>query len=108
MSSYPFCHICDRMISRGDVYAKKGPWSYFQCPGCGLVLLHPVPDEATLNAFYNHSYEVNFDRYVKGVRRRSRAVLDDLKKSFPNRGRMLKLVARTAASLRRPDATGGM
>lgn len=91
MRPNPFCHLCNRMVSGGETYVQKDGWSYLQCPGCGLVLLHPVPDEATLRSYYNDDYEVDFDRYIKNIRRGSESVLDDLKKQFPRYGRLLEV-----------------
>jgi len=91
MSSHPFCHVCGRVITDELVYAQKGEWSYLQCSACGLVLLHPVPDQEMLGSYYNDSYEVKFDDYIKGVRRRSPKTLDELKKYFPSRGRLLEV-----------------
>lgn len=91
MSTPAFCHLCDRMVPPVAGYARRGPWSYLQCPACGLVLLHPVPDETVLSSYYNEAYQVNFDSYFKGVRRRSRTVLEELSKHFPNRGRLLEV-----------------
>jgi SAM-dependent methyltransferase len=78
-------------VPAGAQYARRGPWSYLQCPACGLVLLHPVPDEKALRSYYNDDYQVNFDSYFKGVRRRSRTILQELAKQFPNRGRLLEV-----------------
>ena len=91
MSSHPFCHLCDRMVPIGARYAQRGAWSYLRCPVCGLVLLHPVPDDRVLHQYYNDSYEVDFNSYFKGVQRRSRTILDELAKRFPNRGRLLEV-----------------
>lgn len=91
MSMDAYCHLCARMVPAGASYARRGPWSYLQCPSCGLVLLHPVPDEAVLRSYYNEDYQVNFDNYFKGVRRRSRAILGQLAKRFPDRGRLLEV-----------------
>jgi SAM-dependent methyltransferase len=87
----PFCHLCNCVVPEGATYAQKYGWSYVQCSGCGLVLLHPVPDEATLRAYYNDGYEVDFDRYTKNLRRGSESILGDLKKQFPGRGRLLEV-----------------
>jgi 2-polyprenyl-3-methyl-5-hydroxy-6-metoxy-1,4-benzoquinol methylase len=91
MSRHAVCHLCDRTVPAGAGYASRGPWSYLQCPTCGLVLLHPVPDETVLRSYYNDAYEVNFESYFKGVRHRSRRILEDLSKHFPNRGRLLEV-----------------
>jgi len=50
-----------------------------------------VPDEKVLRTYYNDAYEVNFGSYFKGVRCRSRAILEELSKLFPNRGRLLEV-----------------
>jgi 2-polyprenyl-3-methyl-5-hydroxy-6-metoxy-1,4-benzoquinol methylase len=91
MSPDPFCQLCDRTILEGEIYAQKDGWSYLRCPGCGLVLLHPIPDEATLRVFYNDGYEVDFERYAKNIRQGAESILRDLKKQFPNRGRLLEV-----------------
>jgi SAM-dependent methyltransferase len=91
MSTPAYCHLCDQVVPAGAGYARRGPWSYLRCPACGLVLLHPVPDETALRAYYNDAYQVNFDSYFKGVRRRSGTILEELSKQFPNRGRLLEV-----------------
>ena len=91
MSSPPVCHICSRCVPTQNVYAQKGVWRYLRCPGCGLVVLDNIPDKATLRAYYNDSYEVNFDRHIRAVRYGSRAVLDELRSHFPERGRLLEV-----------------
>jgi 2-polyprenyl-3-methyl-5-hydroxy-6-metoxy-1,4-benzoquinol methylase len=50
-----------------------------------------VPDEATLRSYYNDTYEVDFDRYAKNLKRGSGSILDDLKRHFPERGRLLEV-----------------
>jgi 2-polyprenyl-3-methyl-5-hydroxy-6-metoxy-1,4-benzoquinol methylase len=89
--SSPFCHICDRIVPIEEKYAQRGPWSYLRCPACGLVLLHPAPDNEVLQNYYNASYEVDFRSYFKGVKRRSKTILEELAKHFPNRGRLLEV-----------------
>ena len=91
MSTDAFCHLCARTVPTGAGYARRGRWSYLQCPTCGLVLLHPVPDEELLRTYYNDAYQVDFDSYFKGVRRRSKTILEELSKHFPNRGRLLEV-----------------
>jgi 2-polyprenyl-3-methyl-5-hydroxy-6-metoxy-1,4-benzoquinol methylase len=91
MTSRPFCHLCDRLVPEGQVYARKNEWSYLRCPSCGLILLHPVPNEPTLRSFYNDNYQVDFKDYIKNVRRSSRSALDDLRKQFPGRGKLLEI-----------------
>lgn len=91
MSSQPFCHLCSRVIPEGAVYIQKGQWSYLQCPDCRLVFLNPIPDEATLSSYYNVAYEVDFERYTENIRRGSARVLGDLKRGFPERGRLLEV-----------------
>jgi len=91
MSSNAFCHLCDRVVRSEENYARRGPWSYLQCPTCGLVFLHPVPDKKVLQDFYNNSYEVDFESYFMGVKHRSRSTLQELAKHFPNRGRLLEV-----------------
>ena len=80
-----------RSPSGRRIFAHKDGWRYLQCPGCGLILLHPVPDEATLRSYYNDSYEVDFDRYAKNLKRGSGSILGDLKRHFPGRGRLLEV-----------------
>jgi SAM-dependent methyltransferase len=50
-----------------------------------------VPDEATLRSYYNGEYEVDFERYAKNIRQGAESILRDLKKQFPNRGRLLEV-----------------
>jgi SAM-dependent methyltransferase len=90
-SSTAFCHLCDHPVPLQDKYAQRGPWSYFRCPTCGLVFLHPVPDDKALQEFYNHSYHVEFEPYLKGVRRRAKITLDELRARFPKPGRLLEV-----------------
>jgi 2-polyprenyl-3-methyl-5-hydroxy-6-metoxy-1,4-benzoquinol methylase len=90
-SSTAFCLLCDRPVSIQDKYAQRGRWSYFRCPSCGLVFLHPAPDDKALQDFYNNSYEVEFHSYFKAVRRRSKITLDGLETHFPQHGRLLEV-----------------
>jgi SAM-dependent methyltransferase len=90
-TSSPFCPVCDRLIHCDKVHAQKNGWTYFRCTGCGLIVLHPFPDEAALRAFYNEDYRVDFKNYLKNVRRASPIVLADLRKQFPGRGRLLEI-----------------
>jgi len=91
MAPDPSCQLCDRPIPEGEIYARRDCWSYLECPGCGLVVLHPVPNEAELRSYYNDDYEVDFERHVKSTRRGSERILGDLSKQFPNRGRLLEV-----------------
>jgi 2-polyprenyl-3-methyl-5-hydroxy-6-metoxy-1,4-benzoquinol methylase len=91
ISSTAFCHLCDRAVPVQDKYAQRGRWSYFRCPSCGLVFLHPAPDDKALQDFYNTSYEVEFQSYFKGVRRRAKITLDELETRFPAHGRLLEV-----------------
>ncbi len=91
MSSNAVCQLCDHIVSAGDIYARRGSYSYLRCPACGLVFLHPLPDAQVLQDFYNHSYEVDFNSYFQGVKRRSRNTLKELAQRFPEPGRLLEL-----------------
>jgi 2-polyprenyl-3-methyl-5-hydroxy-6-metoxy-1,4-benzoquinol methylase len=91
MSSAPYCHICDCSFNPKAEYARQGAWTYLRCPNCRLVLLHPVPDEADLRSYYNHSYQVNFEKYHRDIRRRAAPLLRDLREQFPHRGRLLEV-----------------
>jgi SAM-dependent methyltransferase len=90
-TSAPFCQLCDRLIQSDKIYARKNGWSYFRCTGCGLIVLHPLPDEPTLRAFYKDDYKVDFKNYIKHVRRTSRNALEDLRLKFPDRGTLLEI-----------------
>jgi len=89
--SLPFCQICERLIPCDKVYLRSNGWSYYRCEGCGLIVLHPLPDEATLRNYYNDEYAVDFKHYVKRVRGAARATLQDLGERFPNRGSLLEI-----------------
>jgi SAM-dependent methyltransferase len=89
--STALCRICDRSVSAQNKYAQRGPWSYFRCSSCGLVFLHPAPDDKALQDFYNNSYEVEFHSYFNGVRRRAKIALDELETHFPEHGRLLEV-----------------
>src|ERR1700676_1239771 len=91
ISATAFCALCDRDVSTQDKYAQRGRWAYFRCPSCGLVFLYPAPDDKALQDFYNSSYEVEFQSYFKGVRRRAKITLDELETRFPNHGRLLEV-----------------
>jgi 2-polyprenyl-3-methyl-5-hydroxy-6-metoxy-1,4-benzoquinol methylase len=91
MSSDGFCHLCDRIVPARAKYAQRGTWSYLRCPNCGLVLVYPSPDDKALQDFYNNSYQVDFDSYFKGTRRRSKITLNMLAKHYPKPGRLLEV-----------------
>jgi len=90
-SQLPYCHLCDSTVPEREVFARKDAWSYLRCSNCGLVLLHPVPDEESLKSYYNDSYKVDLDKYLRNIHRGSSPVLHDLKRYFPNRGRLLEI-----------------
>lgn len=90
-ASVPCCQLCDCLIQRDQIYAQKNGWSYYRCSRCGLIVLHPVPDESTLRAFYNDGYTVDFKHYVKNIRRAARSALEDLRQHFPKRGSLLEI-----------------
>lgn len=85
------CLVCDRLVQAEDRYAARGSWLYVRCRECGLVFLHTLPDTSALSSFYNESYEVDFDRYLQGIRRRSEKILLDLESRFPQRGKLLEI-----------------
>ena len=87
----PFCPVCEDFIPCEKACLKNNGWSYYRCQKCGLIMLHPLPDEAVLRSFYNDEYKVDFKHYVKRVRRASRVALKDLGERFPNRGSLLEI-----------------
>jgi SAM-dependent methyltransferase len=91
MLSNTVCQLCDHIVSARDIYAQRGSYSYLRCPVCGLVFLHPLPNDQELQEFYNNSYEVDFESYFHGVRGRSRNTLNELGKRFSKPGRLLEL-----------------
>ena len=106
MSSQPYCHICDRPFDPVRSYARKGSWTYLRCPVCRLVMLHPVPDDSVLRSYYNGSYAVKFDKYMKDIRRGASAVLADLNRQFPKRGRLLEIGCSYGGFLREAQREG--
>jgi 2-polyprenyl-3-methyl-5-hydroxy-6-metoxy-1,4-benzoquinol methylase len=91
ISTTVLCRLCDRAVPMQREYAQRANWSYFRCPSCGLVFLYPAPDDKALQNFYNTSYEVEFQSYFKGVRRRAKITLDELETRFPGHGRLLEV-----------------
>jgi SAM-dependent methyltransferase len=87
----PFCQICERFIQPGKAYARTNGWSYYRCEDCGLIILHPLPDESALRTFYNEDYTVDSKHYAERIRRASRAALEDLRKYCPDRGSLLEI-----------------
>jgi 2-polyprenyl-3-methyl-5-hydroxy-6-metoxy-1,4-benzoquinol methylase len=85
------CPICGELIQHGQVYAQKNGYAYYRCAGCGLIALHPVPDETALRAYYNHDYAVDFKQYAKNIRRGSRIALQDMREHCPSRGSLLEI-----------------
>ena len=44
------CKICGAEEFNFDI--RKGSYTYVICAGCGVSMLHPIPDEDTLKEFY--------------------------------------------------------
>jgi 2-polyprenyl-3-methyl-5-hydroxy-6-metoxy-1,4-benzoquinol methylase len=50
------CPVCGGASARPRFAVEGRPWRLLVCEGCGLGRLHPLPDAATLRAFYPGDY----------------------------------------------------
>jgi SAM-dependent methyltransferase len=93
MSSEDHCSICDAGVEEFDPYADVQKWTYVRCRSCGVVSLHPIPNSNSLLSYYNQNYMVPKDAYARGAARYAPSILEDMRKRFPRRGKLLEIGA---------------
>lgn len=55
----PACPICGHIETA--YFHKRNYYSYFRCPECKLVFLHPVPSARKITSLYHKHYEFRVD-----------------------------------------------
>ena len=90
------CLVCGdaRLVQR---FVQRG-YPVVRCRGCGLEFVTPIPSAQELAAYYDHGYEVPFERYAAADQRNA-ARIADLERWCPKRGRLLELGASYGHSL---------
>lgn len=48
------CSLCEATVRRP--WLRRGSVTWWKCPGCGLLFVHPQPDDETLDRLYETAY----------------------------------------------------
>jgi len=55
----PICPLCESNTTQPRTnyqHIMPGDWSLYQCSGCGLCFIHPMPDSKILSKYYDVDY----------------------------------------------------
>jgi 2-polyprenyl-3-methyl-5-hydroxy-6-metoxy-1,4-benzoquinol methylase len=84
----PLCHLAEGRIG---FYAARDNWKYYQCRRCGATFLAPLPDANALRTYYNQTYSVPMERYVRSMERKALPILAELQRRIPGHGKLLEI-----------------
>ena len=108
----PVCHICGEAAV---LFTKKHEYTFYRCPHCLLIFLHPLPSLASTRTFYSEEYfrgkkpgfgYANYETDKRPMRPAFLAYLAILKEHAPDFGTLLDVGTSTGYFLKLAKEAG--